>query len=322
MGTDMMRMTNRIRRWVVAGVLVGLGFVAPMAQAAETVTYYYTNQQGTPLATADASGNIVSTSDYRPYGSQVLGSSATGPGYTGHVNDPDSGLVYMQARYYDPLIGRFLSSDPKMPDAGDVDRFGRFSYASDNPVGNIDPDGKQSWCTPGTCGVQEYASVARRYTYMRDHFDLVAEVKGAFGSGFGVKYNVTSNKGEVAFYPAALGPHISLYFQTKNPIVIPLVKNPTEGKMSIGWGGDIDVGVGLSGGIDADYNPGGAIELTPKFGVGFGEFQQVAPSVTLYHWGDSKSSDKTSEQIPTQSKDWLEHPVNDLPDAPNNKFTL
>jgi RHS repeat-associated protein len=322
MAPDMMSMTNRIRRWVVAGVLVGLGFVAPLVRAAETVTYYYTNQQGTPLATADASGSILSTADYRPYGSQVLGSPANGPGYTGHVEDQDSGLVYMQARYYDPLVGRFLSSDPKTLDAGSLERFGRFSYASDNPVSNIDPDGKQSWCTPGTCGVQAYESASRQYTYLRDHFDLVAEVKGAYGSGFGAKYNVSSNKGEVDFYPAALGAHISLYFQTKNPIVIPLVKNPTEAKMSIGWGGDLELGVGLSGGLDAEYNPGGAIELTPKVGAGFGEFQQVGPSVTLYHWGDSKSSGDTSEQIPTQSKDWLEHPVNDLPDTPNSKFTL
>lgn len=143
MAPDMMSMTNRIRRWVVAGVLVGLGFVAPLVHAAETVTYYYTNQQGTPLATADASGAILSTSDYRPYGSQVLGSPADGPGYTGHVNDPDSGLVYMQARYYDPAVGRFLGPDLAGSDAGDTFGFNRFTYVHNNPVINTDPDGRQ-----------------------------------------------------------------------------------------------------------------------------------------------------------------------------------
>jgi RHS repeat-associated protein len=322
MALEMTSMTKRIRRWLTSGFLLGLSLAAPLAKSAETVTYYYTNQQGTPLATADTSGNVLSTSDYRPYGGQVLGSPATGPGYTGHVNDADSGLVYMQARYYDPVVGRFLSADPKLLDASDLNGFARFSYASGNPVGNIDPDGKQSWCTPGNCGAQAYVSASQRYTYIRDHFDLVAEVKGAYGSGLNVKYNVSSNKGEIGFYPAALGAHISLYFQTKNPIVIPLVKNPTEAKMAIGWGGDIELGVGLSGGLDAEFNPGGSIDLTPKVGAGFGEFQQIGPSVTLYHWGDSKSSDDHSEQIPTQSKDWIERPVNDLPDSPNNKFTL
>ncbi|WP_425502759.1 RHS repeat-associated core domain-containing protein [Pinirhizobacter soli] len=35
--------------------------------------------------------------------------SLEGPSYTGHVADTDSGLVYMQARYYEPQLGRFLS---------------------------------------------------------------------------------------------------------------------------------------------------------------------------------------------------------------------
>jgi RHS repeat-associated protein len=151
MAPDMMNMTNSIRRWVVFGLLLGLSLAVPMAQAAETVTYYYTNQQGTPLATADASGNVLSTSDYRPYGGQVLGSPATGPGYTGHVNDADSGLVYMQARYYDPTTAEFLSADPKELSPGEVMSFGRYSYANGNPISRNDPDGRAAqllWTAP------------------------------------------------------------------------------------------------------------------------------------------------------------------------------
>jgi uncharacterized protein RhaS with RHS repeats len=62
------------------------------------VTYVYTDPQGTPLAEADANGNITATFDYRPYGSIALGTAPNGPGYTGHVNDTDTGLIYMQAR--------------------------------------------------------------------------------------------------------------------------------------------------------------------------------------------------------------------------------
>jgi RHS repeat-associated protein len=137
MAPDMMSMTNSIRRWVVFGLLLGLNLAIPIAQAAETVTYYYTNQQGTPLATADASGVVLSTSDYKPYGSQVLGSPAGGLGYTGHVDDPDSGLVYMQARYYDPVVGRFLSPDP----TGKKTEFSEYAYVGDNPVNAVDPTG-------------------------------------------------------------------------------------------------------------------------------------------------------------------------------------
>ncbi|THD04527.1 hypothetical protein B1991_17385 [Rhodanobacter lindaniclasticus] len=109
---------------------------------AGTVTYVYTDAQGTPLAEADASGNITATFDYAPYGSQALGTPPSGPGYTGHVNDPDTGLVYMQARYYDPTVGRFLSVDPVGPMPGDAFNFNRYGYADSNPITNIDMDGR------------------------------------------------------------------------------------------------------------------------------------------------------------------------------------
>jgi len=114
-----------------------------VANATETVTYYYSDSLGTVLATANASGAPTSTSDYRPYGAQTLGSPSDGPGYAGHVDDVDSSLVYMQARYYDTGSGRFLSVDPDMPAAGNTFNFNRFSYVNDSPVQNVDPDGRE-----------------------------------------------------------------------------------------------------------------------------------------------------------------------------------
>src|SRR5690242_13506003 len=85
------------------------------AKAAETTTYVLTDVQGTVLASEDAHGTTIATYDYRPYGKQQTGGAAAGPGYTGHTNDSDTGFVYMQARYFDPQIGRFLSPDPLEP---------------------------------------------------------------------------------------------------------------------------------------------------------------------------------------------------------------
>ena len=107
-----------------------------------TVTYIYSDTQGTPLAEADANGNVTATFDYRPYGKIALGTSLDGPGYTGHVNDSSTGLTYMQARYYDSNTARFLSVDPDAPDVGKFSNFNRYAYAAANPIGNIDPDGK------------------------------------------------------------------------------------------------------------------------------------------------------------------------------------
>jgi len=135
------------------GIILGLLLILlGNTWAAEKVTYYYTNEQGTVLATTDETGAILTVADHSPYGARVLGTPEQGPGYTGHVNDADTGLVYMQQRYYDPVVGRFLSIDPVMPVAGQIMTFGRFSYANNNPVRNVDPDGRQA-----TMGMPEEA---------------------------------------------------------------------------------------------------------------------------------------------------------------------
>lgn len=122
---------------IVATVLL---WALSHAAQAGTVTYVYTDPQGTPLADADTSGNITATYDYRAYGARALDPPTSGPGYTGHVNDADSGFVYMQARYYDPEVARFLSVDPVAAYTNSA-AFNRYWYADDNPVKNIDPTG-------------------------------------------------------------------------------------------------------------------------------------------------------------------------------------
>jgi RHS repeat-associated protein len=134
---------SKVWNWLV---LTLLWLITTMTHAG-TRHYYYTDPQGTVLAEADVSGNITATYDYAPYGTAVANMSPApdGPGYTGHVNDPDSGLVYMQARYYDPAVGRFLSSDPAPPVASDLFNFNRYDYTNNNPVINIDVDGRISY---------------------------------------------------------------------------------------------------------------------------------------------------------------------------------
>lgn len=134
-------MTTRMLRLLFPALLWMTGSFNAYAG---TVTYVYTDPQGTPLAEADASGNITARFEYTPYGVSVpsMGAAPNGVGYTGHVNDPETGLVYMQARYYDPGVGRFLSVDPVGVSAGNVFNINRYIYANANPISNIDPDGR------------------------------------------------------------------------------------------------------------------------------------------------------------------------------------
>jgi RHS repeat-associated protein len=62
----------------------------------------------------------------------------TNVGYTGHQWDNDTGLNYMQARYYDPLLARFMSNDPV--GFSNTHNFNRYVYAANNPYKYTDPD--------------------------------------------------------------------------------------------------------------------------------------------------------------------------------------
>ena len=133
--------TGACRTWGFAIVISAMCGAAHGMPGRE-VTYYLTDPNGNVLATTDASGNLLTRSDYRPYGQQALpAGSADQPGYAGHLSDDESGLTYMQARYDDVSTGRFISVDPFAPTPGDIFGFNRFAYGSNNPISNIDPTG-------------------------------------------------------------------------------------------------------------------------------------------------------------------------------------
>jgi RHS repeat-associated protein len=106
------------------------------------VQYDHTDGLGSPVALTDAAGELISRTRYEPYGATAAGATP-GIGFTGHMNAPELGLVYMQQRYYDPVAGRFLSIDPVTTDANSGSNFNRYVYTANNPYRYIDPDGRQ-----------------------------------------------------------------------------------------------------------------------------------------------------------------------------------
>jgi RHS repeat-associated protein len=103
---------------------------------------------GSTIALVDSSGNMQTSYTYDPYG----GTSVTGTGdgnefqYTGREND-GNGLYFYRARYYSPLLGRFISEDP-LGFAGDDDNL--YAYAFDAPTDFIDPLGTDALQSPAT----------------------------------------------------------------------------------------------------------------------------------------------------------------------------
>ena len=107
--------------------------------------FSHTDALGSPVAWTNAAGAVTERTRYEPYGATVAGSTnPVSMGFTGHVNDADTGLVYMQQRYYDPIAGRFLSVDPVTTDSNTGKSFNRYAYAENNPYGHVDPDGRNA----------------------------------------------------------------------------------------------------------------------------------------------------------------------------------
>ncbi|KAJ0345897.1 hypothetical protein COL154_013919, partial [Colletotrichum chrysophilum] len=102
----------------------------------------HTDAEGTVVAQTNAGRAILSRSVYDSYGATQDHGNDDGPGYTGHVQDSLTGLTYMQQRYYDPGLMRFVSADPVDVDAATGGNFNRYWYAKDNPYRYTDPDGR------------------------------------------------------------------------------------------------------------------------------------------------------------------------------------
>ena len=107
-----------------------------------TWQFLHNDANGSAVAATWAGGGLLFKENYQPYGSQI---NSTAGGYTqrafaGHKQDkPD--LIYMGARYYNPMVGRFLSIDPKEADPSDLHSLNRYAYANNNPYRYVDPDG-------------------------------------------------------------------------------------------------------------------------------------------------------------------------------------
>ena len=118
--------------------------------------YVHPDNLGSTNVVTDASGTAVQLLDYYPYGSTRV-SSSTFPTnekrqYIGQFMDAQTGLDYLNARYYEGQRGQFMSQDPVFWEMG-LTQDGKsaianpqmqnsYSYASDNPVVNKDAMGR------------------------------------------------------------------------------------------------------------------------------------------------------------------------------------
>ncbi|UBB26615.1 RHS repeat-associated core domain-containing protein [Pseudoxanthomonas japonensis] len=157
-----------------------------------TTRYHHTDALGTPVVVTGADKGILETSEYEPYGQLVNRPLTDGPGFTGHVQDAATGLTYMQQRYYDPVLGRFLSADP-VAVRSRGDNFNRYWYANNNPYTNKDPDGRE--CNGKGCWVTNAEREAAASGNWQEYYRLAGSSGDRYAQRAG---EVASNSGSNA----------------------------------------------------------------------------------------------------------------------------
>ena len=132
----------------------------PLAMKYNNTLYYYVlNAQGDVIALADQNGNLIAKYSYDPWGKLL---SVTPNGwldeqnayylevaeanplrYRGYYYDAETGFYYLQSRYYDPEIGRFINADSyASTDATGLLSTNMFAYCENDPVNGSDPNGE------------------------------------------------------------------------------------------------------------------------------------------------------------------------------------
>ncbi|QPJ61245.1 MAG: hypothetical protein G3M70_04820 [Candidatus Nitronauta litoralis] len=89
----------------------------------------------------DAHGRRRNNTDWVDYGASVTSPATTQRGFTGHEHLDHVGLIHMNGRVQDPVLGRFLSADPFVQFPENLQSFNRYTYVNNNPLSFTDPSG-------------------------------------------------------------------------------------------------------------------------------------------------------------------------------------
>lgn len=139
------------RHYIVAGGNI-VAIRTEKTGLATTTHYMHYDHLGSVDVVTDENASVIERSSFSPFGMRrnagnwndatgFLTSEFTTRGFTGHEQLDEVGLVHMNGRVYDPLLGRFLSADPQVQFPKASQSFNRYSYVHNNPLSYTDPSG-------------------------------------------------------------------------------------------------------------------------------------------------------------------------------------
>ena len=134
------------------GAPIGMQYRTESMSAGKFYTFWFErNLQGDIIAVYNEDGVKVCTYTYDAWGNVTLtwvNSLATNLyavynpfKYRGYYHDTETGFYYLQSRYYDPIVGRFINADTAIGQIGNIHGTNMFVYCFNNPVSMSDPIG-------------------------------------------------------------------------------------------------------------------------------------------------------------------------------------
>lgn len=127
-----------------------IGDPLPNTPPASSFHFFSADHLGSVSTETDGEGEVFTLSDYFPYGeirteeSFYVAEFPNDYGYTGKERDRETELLYYEARYYDPVVGRFVSTDPWSGELTDPQSLNKYAYTRNNPVKYVDPSGEKT----------------------------------------------------------------------------------------------------------------------------------------------------------------------------------
>ncbi|WP_420933668.1 RHS repeat domain-containing protein [Alteromonas sp. A081] len=135
-------------KYYVAGDIV----ISHRSNGTKEYSYLHKDHQGSIATVTNVNGTVVQQAFFDPFGkrTQIHQASVfanasymqpTDRGYTGHKMMDGLGIIHMNGRIYDPILGRFLQADPFIQAPSNSQSYNRYSYVLNNPLSYTDPSG-------------------------------------------------------------------------------------------------------------------------------------------------------------------------------------
>ncbi|MHB8727650.1 MAG: RHS repeat domain-containing protein [Sulfuricaulis sp.] len=168
---------------------IAVGVYTVNSDGTSNMRYFHTDHLGSIDTITDESGNVVQHLSYDAHGKRRNPNwtdatttiiSLTTRGFTRHEMDDEIGLINMNAREYDPILGRFITPDTIVQTPFSSQGLNRYSYANNNPLSYWDPTG-HGWFKKLRKAVQNIVHAQTQLIFhpsVRNIFNLVQSQPG------------------------------------------------------------------------------------------------------------------------------------------------